>query len=146
MNRRVVMGILVVLALIVGALAVGGLGYQLGITQNLAANPQLVGPQGSGGVAPYVYAPFFFRPWGWGFGFGFLQCLFPLLIFLGIFLLIRALFWGGRGWRRGWYGHGMGPGGEDFGPGGQGVPPMFAEWHKRAHGEQTPGGQQPSGQ
>ncbi len=137
MNRRVVLGILLVLVVIVGALAVGGVGYQLGVSQGLATNPSLTAPQGSGTV-PYVYGvPYFFHgPWGWGWGFGFLQCLFPLFIFLLIFLLIRGLVWrGGMGWRRGWGGHGYGPGGQDFGPGGQGVPPMFAEWHKRAHGE-----------
>lgn len=144
MNRRVVLGILVVLLLIVGALAVGGFGYRLGIMQNLAANPSLAAPQGNGTVVPYYYgAPYFFHPFG--FGFGFLGCLFPLLGFLLIFLLIRGLFWRGGWGRRGWgmhgWGPGNGPGGQDFGPGGQGVPPMFAEWHKRAHGEQKPEGQ-----
>ena len=145
MNRRIVLGVLVVLVLIVGAVAVGGLGYRIGVVQGLAANPQLVAPQGNGSpVVPYVYgAPYFYRgPWGfgWGGGFGFLGCLFPLLGILLVFFLIRGLFWG-RGWHRGWGGHGYGPGGQDFGPGGQGVPPMFAEWHKRAHGDQPQPGQ-----
>ena len=148
MNRRVVLGILVVIVLIVGALAVGGIGYRIGVMQGLAANPQLVAPQGGGNpVAPFMYrGPFFYGgPWGWGGGFGFLGCLFPLLGILLVFLLIRALFWG-RGWRHGWGGHGYGPGDwQNYGPGGQNVPPMFNEWHNRAHNApQQP--QQPNSQ
>jgi hypothetical protein len=152
MNRRVVLGILVVLLLVVGAVAVGGYAYQLGVAQGLANSGKLVAPQGDG-VAPFYYgAPYFFYPHPFGFGFGFLGCLFPLLGFFLFFALIRGLFWrGGWGGRRGWGGHGWGPGygsggpgagseGKDFGPGGQGVPPMFSEWHKRAHGEQKPEG------
>ena len=147
MNRRVVLGILVVLLLVVGAVAVGGYAYQLGVAQGLANSGKLVAPQGDGvaPVAPFYYGgPFFYHPFG--FGFGFLGCLFPLLGFFLIFSLLRVIFWGG-GWggRRGWGRHGWGPGygsggsgGQDFGPGGQGVPPMFSEWHKRAHGEQPP--------
>jgi hypothetical protein len=138
MNRRIVLGILVVLLLVVGAVAVGGYAYQLGVAQGLANSGKLVAPQGDG-VAPlmpfYYGAPYFYHPFG--FGFGFLGCLFPLLGFFLIFALIRALFWG-AGWRgrRGWGGHGWG--GQDFGPGGEGVPPVFAEWHKRSHGEPKP--------
>ena len=144
MNRRLVLGIFVVLVLVVGAVAVGGYAYQMGVAQGLANSGKLVAPQGDGAVAPFVYgAPFFYaRPWGWGPGFGFLGCLFPLLGFLLIFALIRGLFWrGGWGGRHGWGGHGYGPGGQGFGPGGQGVPPMFDEWHKKAHGEQKTEGQ-----
>ena len=149
MNRRVVLGVLVVLVLIVGAVAVGGYAYQIGVAQGLANSGKLVAPQGDGvGVTPFYYgAPYFYHPFG--FGFGFLGCLFPLLAFFLIFALIRGLLWRG-GWRgrRGWGGHGWGRGygsggpggGPDSGPGGQEVPPMFAEWHKRAHGEQPPQG------
>lgn len=154
MNRRIVLGIVVVLVLIVGAVAAGGLGFRLGVMQGLAANPSLAAPQGNGTVAPFYGAPYFYgygRPWGWGFPFGFLGCLFPLLGILLVFFLIRGLFWrGGWGGRHGWGGRGWdqsgyGPGGHDFGPGGQGVPPMFAEWHKRAHTEPQPQGpQQPA--
>jgi hypothetical protein len=139
MNRRVVLGVLVVLLLIVGAVAVGGYGYSMGVARGLADSGKLVAPP-IGGVAPYAYGAPYFYPgaFGFGFGFGFLRCLFPLLGFLLIFALIRGLFWRGHGgWHRGWGGRGYGPGGQDSG---QGVPPMFAEWHKRAHGEQKPEG------
>jgi hypothetical protein len=143
MNRRVVLGIFVVLLLVIVAVGAGGVAYRIGIAQGLAANPQLVAPQGSGvaPVAPFYYGMpgFYGRPFGFG-GFGFLGCLFPLLGIFLVFGLVRAIFWGGRwGGRRGWGGHGWGgQDGQDFGPGGQGVPPMFAEWHKRSHGEQPP--------
>src|ERR1700694_759036 len=97
MNRRVVLGIVVVLLLVVGAVAVGGYAYNVGVAQGLANSGKLVAPQGDGvGVAPFYYgAPYFYHPFG--FGFGFLGCLFPLLGFFLIFGLIRALFWRG-GW------------------------------------------------
>jgi hypothetical protein len=140
MNRRVLLAIVVVVLLVVVAVGAGGFAYQLGMSHGLAANPQLVAPQGSGGVpvAPFYYGMpgFYGRPFGWG-GFGFLGCLFPLLGIFLFFGLMRAIFWGGRwGGRRGWGGHGW----QGYGPEGQSVPPMFDEWHKRAHGEQTPPG------
>ena len=142
MNRRLVLGILVVILLVVGAVAVGGYAYNIGVSQGLASSGKLVVPPGGGVVAPYYFgAPYFYHPFG--FGFGFLGCLFPLLGFFLIFALIRGLFWrggwgGGWGGRRGW----GGPGGQGYGPGGQNVPPMFDEWHRRAHGgpEQKPEG------
>ena len=138
MNRRVLLAIFVVVLLVVVAVGAGAFAYRIGISQGLAANPQLVAPQGSGGVpvAPYYYGMpgFYGRPFGWG-GFGFLGCLFPLLGIFLFFALLRAIFWGGRwGGRRGWGGHGW----QAYGPEGQDVPPMFSEWHKRAHGEQPP--------
>ena len=129
-------GFALIWALLTAAIAtvVGIFSYQAGMAAGLAAKV----PEGAAAVAPYwYYGPHFF-----GFGFGFLGCLFPLLGFFLIFSLIRLIFWrGGWGGRHGWGRHGWGGPegqGQDFGPGGQGVPPMFSEWHKRAHGEQTP--------
>jgi hypothetical protein len=128
MNRRWVLGVLIVLFLVVGAITVGGYAYSIGVSRGLADSGKLVVPQGGG--VPFAYGAPYFYPgvWGWGFGFGFLRCLFPLLGFFLVFALLRAFLWRGRwGGRHGWGGHG-------FGPGGQGVPPMFEEWHRRAHG------------
>ena len=69
----------------------------------------------------YGYGPFYGH-WGFGFGFGFLHLLFPLLFFFLIFALLRGLFWGGR---HRWGGHNGDWSGR--------VPPMFDEWHRRAH-------------
>ena len=80
---------------------VGVIGYQIGVSQNIAAQI----PAGTA-VAPGYYYPHFF---GWGFGFGFLGFLFPLFFFFIIFGLLRAVMWGGRGYgarRMGWGGQG----------------------------------------
>jgi hypothetical protein len=88
MNATRTIATLVVLAI------VGVIGYQIGVSQNIAA--QL--PAGTA-VAPYYYGPHWF-----GFGFGFLGFLFPLFFLFLIFGLLRAAMWGGRGWGGG-YGH-----------------------------------------
>jgi hypothetical protein len=128
MNRRLVLGILLVLLLAVVAVTAGSFAYQAGVAQGLVNSGKLVIPDG--GVMPYCYRMPFYG--GWGMGFGFVRCLFPLLGFFLLFALLRGAFWRGGGWgRRGW-GHG------GYGAGGPGVPPMFEEWHKRAHGEPAP--------
>ena len=60
--------------------------------------------------------------------FGFLLLLFLFFVALRAF---RFLFWGPR-W--GWGHHRYGPWGRAWE---NGVPPMFEEWHKRAHGQST---------
>ena len=109
---------------IVGILLVVGVGvvaYNLGVSQGLEASGQ-VDPDGYRG--PYIG--------GDGFGFGFFGLLFPLLFILLLFGLFRAAAGGWRGHDH-YYGRPWGPGG----PGGWqgGPPPMFEEWHRRAHGE-----------
>jgi hypothetical protein len=76
------------------ALIVGLVGYQIGLSQAVATAV----PAGAAPVAYYGY-PY------WHFGFGFFGFLFPLLFFFLFFGLLRAAFWGGRGWKGG-YGHG----------------------------------------
>jgi hypothetical protein len=73
-------------------------------------------------IGPYPY--YGMHPFG--FGFGALGCIFPFLFILLFFGLMRGLFFRGR------WGHGM-----HHGPWGNGVPPMFEEWHKRAHEPQS---------
>ena len=106
---RVLLGTL--LALVVGVVAYN-LGFSQGLAQHVAAPP------------PGAY------PWpahAWGVGF------FPVLFFvLFWFLALRLVFWGFVG-RRAWrYGRGCGPG-YGYGYGGGGLPPVFDEWHRRAH-------------
>lgn len=124
-SQRVIVGILLVLALVVGGVAVGRSAYQAGLARGLADSGQ-VGqntPPGQGeprpGPRPYPY----YGPYGWhgpwGFGFGFFGFLFPLLFLFLIFGLVRGLFWRGHGGPPGYWG--------------RGVPPMFEEWHRRAH-------------
>ena len=99
--------VLVILAI------VGVIGYQIGVSQNIAAQI----PAGTAVVPPYYYGPHWF---GWGFGFGFLGLLFPLFFFFLIFGLLRAALWGGRGW--GGYSH-------------QSRRDRLEEIHRELHGE-----------
>jgi hypothetical protein len=124
MNRNVLIGVLLLLLVVAGAVGIGGYAYNLGVAQGVADSGKIVAPPA--GAVPFVYgAPWmFYRPWG--FGFGALGCLFPLLFFFLFFALVRGVFWGGRGWRGGhrhWEG---------------GAPPMFQEWHRQAHGTPAP--------
>ena len=110
--------VLVILAI------VGVIGYQIGVSQNIAAQI----PAGTAVVPPYYYGPHWF---GWGFGFGFLGLLFPLFFFFLIFGLLRAAMWGGRGW-----------GGGRMGWGGQGDwrRQRLEEIHRELHGEKPQSG------
>lgn len=119
MSGKAIAGTLLVLALlVVVALGVGVPAYQYGVAQGMADTGKIVAPVAG---APYMYGPFF--PYGrFGWGFGPLGCLFPLLGFFIVFGLLRMLFWGRpRMWRHGYWS------GE--------APPVFSEWHRRAHGE-----------
>ncbi len=99
------------LALVVIALVAGAgvYAYNAGVAQGLATS-------GEGGVAGPYRGPFFFPVFGWGF-----FCL-PLLLLWFLFPLFGM-------WRRGW--------GKHRGQWDKGVPPMFEEWHRRAHEPQT---------
>jgi hypothetical protein len=86
-------------------------------------------PSGQTAPAPYPYYGYgmpFYRPWG--FGFGFLGFLIPLFLFFIALRAFRFLFWGPRWGYRGPWRHRWSEGG---------APPMFEEWHKRAHGESS---------
>ncbi|MGE5072903.1 MAG: hypothetical protein ACM3MF_05695 [Anaerolineae bacterium] len=102
---------------------------------NAGAATHIQAPAVPNGQTPYPYPYYgFWRPFPFfGFGFG---CFGPLLAVLLIFLAFRAfsfMLWGPRwgrwgmhrGWRHGW--------GEEGG-----VPPMFKQWHDRAHGQTPP--------
>jgi amino acid transporter len=125
---RAVLGVVLV-ALLVGVAAQV---YEVGVAQGVAQGAQVAAAQpgvAQPGVAPYPYYGYgpFYRPWG--FGFGFLHLLFPILFLLLIFGVLRGLFWGGR---HRWGGH-------NGGDWSQRVPPMFEDWHRRAHeGQQEP--------
>ncbi len=131
MNGRIALRVLFALVVLAIVAGIGIYAYNIGVAQGLAGSAGLAAP----GVAPHLYygRPFFFRP----FGFGFAGCLFPLLfIFLGL-ILLRGLFWHGR-WGRGYWGHGP------HGRWEQDVPPMFEEWHRKAHEPQSPQPEQPA--
>ena len=113
MDRRAVVGIVLVLVAVLGAVAIGTNAYHAGIARGLEESGKLPAP--GAGAPPYpYYGPY----WHHGFGFGF---LFPLLFLFLIFSVFKGLFWG-----RHWGGH---RGSWRT----AGVPPMFEEWHRRAH-------------
>jgi hypothetical protein len=119
-NRHVFRAVLLAVAIVGALTAAGFYGYNLGVARGLAESPAaFAAPAAAGGAPIFVYP----RPWGYGFGF---FPFFPLLfIFFWIFVA-RALFWRGGRWRRG------------YGYYGSGVPPMFDEWHRRAHAQERP--------
>ena len=111
MRGRIFLRGLFALVVIAGVIGIGVYAYNAGVAQGMAASGE------GGAVAPYR-GPFFF-PW---FGFGFF-CL-PFLLLWFLFPLFGM--WRGR-W--GW--------GKHRGDWGKGAPPMFEEWHRRAHEPQS---------
>ena len=79
------------------------------------------------GFGPQMYG---FHHFGF-FPFGICGSIFFLFLILG---LMKMLFFRGM-MHRGWEGRHHGPWGRHWE---NGVPPMFEEWHKKAHGETTP--------
>lgn len=124
MHNRSFWGPLVgLLVLLGGAALVGALAYNAGVAHGVAEAGRLAAAPVEGGGRVYVWP----GPWhGYGFGFGFFP-IFPFVAFFLVIALLRGLFWRSR-----WYGYGPGR----CGRGGDGVPPMFEEWHRRAHERQ----------
>lgn len=125
-------GLRIVSALVLVAVIAGIaiFAFQAGVAKGSPVTIQA--PSGQTAPAPYPYYGYgmpFYRPWG--FGFGFLGFLIPLFLFFLALRAFRFLFWGAR-W--GHMGH-HGPWRRDWDE--RGLPPMFEEWHKRAHGETT---------
>jgi hypothetical protein len=128
-------GLRIVAALVLLA-AIAGIAYfafQAGVMRGSPIT--IEAPSGETSPAPYPYYGYgygmpFHRPWGFGFGFfGFLLLLF---LFFAALRAFRFLFWGPR-WGWGHHHGGHGPWGRTWE---NGAPPMFEEWHKRAHGGQ----------
>jgi hypothetical protein len=118
----------VILLVVIMASAVGFLAYNAGVQHGVAISGAMAVERGAAPPAnpypyPYPYA-YGWHPWGFGFGFFPFGFLFPLFFFAFWFFVIRALVWGG-GWRRHYGRHGGGDRRD--------LPPMFDEWHRRAH-------------
>jgi hypothetical protein len=125
---------LIAVLLLIGIAVAGGyMAYRAGVAQGIVQAPDVAKAISqaaqNGQPVPAVPVYGYRYPYGWGFPhpFGFFPfgiCGSILLIFL-FFGLLRFVF---RPW--GWRHHGYrGPWGKWEG----GVPPMFDEWHKRAH-------------
>ena len=130
MTRHIVFRILAGLVLLAAMAGLGFFAYQAGIAHGVAANIQVSSAETTGST--YLYRG---MPYGhfMGFpGFGFFRLLIPLFLLFLAFGAIRRLIWGPR-WGMQHIGHG--PMGHS--PWGAGVPPMFAELHRRAHAPQA---------
>jgi hypothetical protein len=131
MNDKIGLRILSALVLIAAVAGIAFFAFQTGVAQG---SPVTIEAQSGQSVpAPYPYQgygmPFHH---GFGLGFGCLGILIPLFLFLLAAKAFRMMLWGPRwGWGR--MGH-HGPWRHAWGE--RGVPPMFEEWHKKAHGEQ----------
>jgi hypothetical protein len=112
MNRQAILGAVLIAALVIvaaGMVAAGA--YNAGVAHGIAEGGHALAP--APGALPYVYV--WPRPWGFGF-----FPVFPLFFLFLLFFLVRRSLWRGP-WRGGWtYRY-------------DGVPPMFDEWHRRAH-------------
>jgi hypothetical protein len=127
MSRRILVGVAVALVAVIVVGAIGTTTYRAGVLRGLADAGRLPSPEG--GPIPYggYYGPFWHHgPWGFGF-FGLLSSLLAVVLLIG---LVRALFWGR--WCTGPYRLST-----------TGVPPMFEEWHRRAHESTRERGQNP---
>jgi hypothetical protein len=131
MNGKTGIRIVSALVLIAALAGIAFFAFQAGVARGSPITIEAPSSDANAVPAPYPYYGYgmpFHRPYGLGFGLG---CFGPLLAFFLLFMAFRFLFWGPR-W--GW-GHngGHGPWRRNWGEGG--VPPMFEEWHKRAHRE-----------
>src|SRR5688572_27129796 len=122
--------------LLVGLMVAGGyMAYQAGVAQGVAGAPvvatAIAQAAESGEGSPMIYGYGYPHPYGFGrHHFGFLPfgiCGSILFVFF-FFGLLRMIFFRGMGWGH----HGHGHWGRHWEGG---APPMFDEWHKRAHGE-----------
>jgi hypothetical protein len=113
---RVVVFLLLALA---GAAAIGAGAYQAGVQHGFVEAGRTAALPVEGASPVYIVPGAWHGPWHGGF-----FPIVPLVVaFFLVAFVVRGLAWRGRG--------GCGPGGR----GGRrdGVPPVFEEWHRRAH-------------
>jgi hypothetical protein len=130
--------------LFIGLIAGGGLmAYRAGVADGVAQAPQVAEAiqQSAENGQGIPYAPMYGHGYGFHhrhhfgfFPFGILGAIFLLFLFFGF---MRMIFFG----RMHYGGHRHGPWGRHWE---EGVPPMFSEWHKRAHKVPEGGGETPS--
>lgn len=127
MLKNVVFRIVAGLVLLAAIAGIAFFAFNAGMARGAILDFQVPAAQAApfyGYGMPFLHAPFF--------GFGCFGILIPLFLLFLAFGAARRMIWGPRwGWRHmrhGPWGE-KGPGSADF------VPPMFTEWHRRAHGE-----------
>ncbi|MCK6539403.1 MAG: hypothetical protein L6Q26_05020 [Anaerolineales bacterium] len=131
MNGKIGLRIVSALVLIAALAGIAFFAFRAGVAQGSPIT--IEAPSGETVPAPYPYYGFGYGPrfhHPFGFGLGCFGILIPLFLFFLALKAFRFAVWGPR-W--GWGGHRHGPWGRHWV---NGVPPMFEEWHKRAHGEE----------
>ena len=131
MNGKIGLRIVSALVLIAAIAGIAFFTFQAGVAQGSPIT--IKAPEGQVAPAPYPYYGYgygmpFHHPLGFGYGLGCFGLLIPLFLFFLAMKAFRFMFWGPR------WGHMHGHHGRHWEGG---VPPMFEEWHKKAHGETT---------
>ena len=130
--KHIVFRILAGLVLLAAIAGIGFFAYNAGVVHGAALDLKPLMAEGQ------AQPPIFMHSYGMGFHhampfFGCFGILIPLFLFFLAFAAMRHLFWGPGHWgHHRMHMHGHGPWGEK-GPWAEGVPPMFTEWHRRAH-------------
>jgi hypothetical protein len=133
MNGKIALRIVSALVLIAAIAGIAFFAFQAGVAKGSPVTIQA--PSGEAAQQmPYYGMPFGYRGYHGMpfFGFGCFGILIPLFLFFLAAKAFRMMLWGPR------WSHRMHGGHSPWGRGGWGeggVPPMFNEWHKRAHGE-----------
>src|SRR5574338_246452 len=128
MDGKIVLRVLSGLVLIAAIAAIAFFAFNAGVAKGSPVMVQAPSGQTAPVPGPYPYYGYpYYRPFGFGWGFGCLGILIPLFFVFVALRAFRFMFWGPR-----WGHHMHGRWGMGYR---EGVPPMFDEWHKRAHGE-----------
>jgi hypothetical protein len=127
MNGKIGLRIVSALVLIAAIAGIAFFAFRAGVSQGSPIT--IEAPSGESAPVPYPhygygYGMRFHHPFG--FGLGCFGILIPLFLFFLALKAFRFAFWGPRWGHHGPWRHGWGE---------RGVPPMFDEWHKKAHGE-----------
>ena len=134
MFKHIVFRILAALVLLAAIAGIASFAFNAGMARGVALNVQV--PAAGQAVPSFGYGlPYMMHPMPF-IGFGFLGLLFPLFLVFLAFGAARRMMWGPRfGWRHMHGMHSMQAGGcaENGSASGEFVPPMFAEFHRRAH-------------
>ena len=132
MNGKIGLRIVSALVLIAAVAGIAFFAFQAGVAQGSPIT--IKAPEGQTAPVPapypfygYGYGMPFYHPFG--FGLGCFGLLIPLFLFFLAMKAFRMMVWGPR-----WGHHMHGHHGRHWEGG---VPPMFEEWHKKAHGETT---------
>ena len=127
MNEKIGLRIVAGLVLLAAIAGIAFFAFQAGVANGSPVTIEAPSGQAVPSPMPYYgygYGMRFHHPFG--FGFGCFGLLIPLFLFFLAMKAFRVMFWGPR------WGHHMGHWGRRWEGG---APPMFDEWHKRAHGE-----------